>query len=92
MKFRRSLSGDQPFRLLVPEELAVLFRFHSPLIKPDVRFSRIRLSDKVIHAVAREIARAALKLEQAQLFVQVGRRITNGVNTPTPVFTVQPLA
>ena len=24
MKFRRSLSGDQPFRLLVPEELAVL--------------------------------------------------------------------
>ena len=27
-------------------------RFHSPLIKPDVRFSRIRLSDKVIHAVA----------------------------------------
>ena len=24
VKFRRSLSGDQPFRLLVPEELAVL--------------------------------------------------------------------
>jgi len=24
VKFRRSLSGDQPFRLLVPEEVAVL--------------------------------------------------------------------
>ena len=40
----------------------------------------------------REIARPALKLEQTQLFVQVGRRIANGVNTPTPVFAVQPLA
>ncbi len=38
------------------------------------------------------IARPAFKLEQTQLIVQVGRRITNGVNTPTPVLTVQPLA
>jgi hypothetical protein len=37
----------------------------------------------------REIARPALKLEQAQLFVQVGRRITNGVNIPTPVEVAQ---
>jgi len=27
-------------------------RFHIPLIKPDMRVSRIRLSDKVIHAFA----------------------------------------
>ena len=40
----------------------------------------------------REVARPALKLEQTQLFVQVGRRVTNGVNPPTPVFAVQPLA
>lgn len=27
----------------------MLFCFHSPLIKPDVQFSRIRLSDKMVH-------------------------------------------
>jgi len=27
-------------------------RFHIPLIKPDVRVSRVRLSDTVIHAFA----------------------------------------
>jgi hypothetical protein len=31
-----------------------VLRFHIPLIKPDVRISRIRLSDKVVHAVAHE--------------------------------------
>ena len=29
-----------------------LLRFHTPLIEPDVRISRIRLSDKGVHAVA----------------------------------------
>ena len=28
------------------------FRFQIPLIKPDMRFSRIRLSDKVVYAFA----------------------------------------
>jgi len=35
---------------------ATVFRFHTPLIEPDVRFSRIRLSDQVlpegVHAAA----------------------------------------
>jgi hypothetical protein len=29
-----------------------MLRFHTPLIKPDGRFSRIRLPDKDLHAVA----------------------------------------
>jgi hypothetical protein len=41
----QALRVGRPFRLPVPEELAVL-RFHSPLIEPDGRISRIRLSDK----------------------------------------------
>jgi hypothetical protein len=35
-----------PFRLPVPE-YPTLLRFHSPLIEPDMRICRIRLSDKV---------------------------------------------
>ena len=44
-----SVSG--PFVCRCPSSLAML-RFHFPLIEPDVRFSRIRLSDEVIHAFA----------------------------------------
>ena len=32
--------------------ITALLRFHIPLIKPDVRISRIRLSDKETHAFA----------------------------------------
>jgi hypothetical protein len=35
-------------------EYPTLLRFHSPLIEPDGRISRIRLSDKVVHTVAHE--------------------------------------
>ena len=38
-------SGSYTLAVPVPEELAML-RFHSPLVEPDVRVSRIRLSDK----------------------------------------------
>jgi hypothetical protein len=31
-----------------------MLRFHSPLIEPDWRISRIRLSDKAVHAFAHE--------------------------------------
>jgi hypothetical protein len=46
-------------------------RFHIPLIKPDVRISRIRLSDKASRVRPREVARPQLKLHQPQRLVQV---------------------
>jgi hypothetical protein len=42
-----------PFRLPVPE-YPTLLRFHSPLVEPDVRICRIRLSDKVSCVRVRE--------------------------------------
>ena len=51
---RLSRSGDRPFRLSVPEFPSHAYRFHSPLIKPDVPVSGIRLSCKRIHAFVRE--------------------------------------
>ncbi len=44
-------SGCRPFRLPVPQYLTML-RLHLPLIEPDGRFSRIRLSEKITHAFA----------------------------------------
>jgi hypothetical protein len=38
---------DRPFRLPVPEYPTML-RFHSPLIEPDRRIYRIRLSDQYL--------------------------------------------
>jgi hypothetical protein len=49
------LSVAGPFRLPVPHLAAPCFRFHIPLIEPDVRISRIRLSEKT-HAIAIAIA------------------------------------
>jgi hypothetical protein len=48
-----ALRVDRPFRLPVPEYPTML-RFHSPLIEPYWRISRIRLSDKMAHAFAHE--------------------------------------
>ena len=41
-----------------------MLRFHIPLIKPDVRFSRIRLSDRISRFCPREAARPLLKPNQ----------------------------
>ena len=43
----------RPFRLPVPE-CPTLLRFYLPLIEPDGRISRIRLSDKAVQAFAHE--------------------------------------
>ena len=43
--FRKAVAVCRLFRLSVPEYPSML-RFHVPLIEPDVRISRIRLSDK----------------------------------------------
>jgi len=46
------------------------FRFHIPLIAPDVRISRIRRSEKGSRGRPREIARPLGKADEAQHFVQ----------------------
>jgi hypothetical protein len=48
-----------------------LFRFHLPLIKPDVRISRIRLSGKDSCFRPRNVAVAHAELDEAQFLVKV---------------------
>jgi hypothetical protein len=52
-----------------------LFRFHLPLIKPDVRISRIRLSDKDSCFRPRNVEVRQTKLDEAKLLVQVFVRV-----------------
>ena len=52
-----------------------LFRFHLPLIKPDVRISRIRLSDKGSCVRPRDVEISQTELDQAKLLVQVFVRV-----------------
>ena len=68
--FRRSLSVSDPFvcRCL---NISAMLRFHTPLIEPDVRISRIRLSDKDSRRRPREIARSRLEPYQPQHFFKV---------------------
>lgn len=46
-------------------------RFHIPLIKPDVRFSRIRLSDRSSRFRPRKAPRPLLQPNEPQFPVQV---------------------
>jgi hypothetical protein len=46
------------------------FRFHTPLIEPDVRICRIRLSEKGSRCRPREITRPFGKADEAEHFVQ----------------------
>ena len=48
-----------------------LLRFHIPLIKPDVRVSRNRLSDKDARVRSREVTLRPTQSNQAKLKVQV---------------------
>ena len=48
-----------------------MLRFHIPLIEPDVRISRIRLSDKVSRLRPRKVARSFPKSYQPQDVVQI---------------------
>ena len=64
------LSVADPFGCRCLTSLAVL-RFHTPLIEPDVRVSRIRLSDKASRGRPREGSRLRTQLDQAQLAIQV---------------------
>ena len=73
---RAALRVGRPFRLPVPEYLPVL-RFHLPLIEPDVRICRIRLSDKGSHFRPRDGLSFLIlrQVDQAQRGVQVLVRV-----------------
>ena len=68
--FRFGLSVAGPFvcRCLTSP---TMLRFHFPLIKPDVRFSRIRLSDKGSCCRPRNVAVAQAEQDKSQLTVQM---------------------
>jgi len=51
--------------------IPAMLRFHISLIKPDVRFSRIRLSDEDSRVRPRKATGLASQLEKTQLLVQV---------------------
>jgi hypothetical protein len=60
--FRLGLSVTGPFGCRCLTSFAML-RFHIPLIKPGVRFSRTRLSDKVVtHLLLHTFAHEQLPL------------------------------
>jgi len=58
-----------------------MLRLHIPLIEPDVRISRIRLSDKVSRFRPREITCQARKPEETQGLIQVFVRVACGSPT-----------
>ncbi len=53
------------------DAVACQLRFHPPLIKPDVRISRIRLSDKESRVRPREVACSLWELDESQILMQV---------------------
>jgi hypothetical protein len=67
------------------------FRFHIPLIEPDVRISRSRLSEKVSRCRPREIARPLAKADETQHVVQGGLRKLFGRRPHHFVLGTQPL-
>ena len=67
---RRSLSVGRPFRLPVPP-CPRHARFHIPLVEPDMRISRIRLSDKVSCFCPWEVVGAGSPSDQSKRPIQV---------------------
>jgi hypothetical protein len=67
------------------------FRFHIPLIEPDVRISRFRLSEKGSRCRPRETARPSSKADKAQHFVQGFLRKPLGPRPQHFVLGTQPL-
>ena len=58
-----------PFGVPVPEYLSLL-RLHLPLIEPDGRISRIRLSDKNSHLRPRKVSRTVTQADEAEFVMQ----------------------
>ena len=76
----------------VAQDPHAMFRFHLPLIEPDVRFSRIRLSDQGSRVRSLPASRAAGEKMQSQLLVQVRTREACDNTTPYLVLHAQPSA
>ena len=70
---------------------ATLLRFHIPLIEPDVRFSRIRLSDKDSRFRTRKAASLASELNEPQFLIPVLQGISCGSPARHLVLATQPL-
>ena len=68
------------------------FRFHIPLIEPDVQISRIRLSDKGSRFRPRLAASARGQADQAKMAVQVREWIGPAPSFPDLVLVTQPPA
>ena len=72
--------------------ITAMLRFHIPLIKPDVRVSRIRLSDRRSRVRPRKVARPLRQPDEVERLVQV--RIGEACGSPTLhlMLPSQPLA
>jgi len=68
---RPGLSVCRLFRLAVPQQPCRGPRFHTPLIEPDWRVWRIRLSDKRSCLRPRQVARQPGQPNQSQGLVEV---------------------
>jgi hypothetical protein len=65
--------------------------FLFPLIEPNRRVSRIRLSEKVSRGRPRKAGRPRTKLDEPKLLMQDGFRISFGRRPPHLVLGTQPL-
>jgi len=65
--------------------------FLFPLIEPNRRVSRIRLSEKVSRGRPRKAGRPRTKLDEPKLLMQGGFRISFGRRPPHLVLGTQPL-
>ncbi len=74
---------------LVPQSTAS-FRFRPPLIEPDVRLSRIRLSDKTSRVRPREAASKHLEIDKTQRVMQVTVGVACVPPTTLSVLLTQP--
>ena len=61
-----------------------MLRFHVPLIEPDVRISRIRLSDKGLMGSPTGSSGLRWQLAQAQFSVQIRIRVASRLRDPAP--------
>jgi hypothetical protein len=66
-------------------------RFHTPLIEPDMRIRRIRLSEKVSRCRPRKTAGPCGETDQAQPFMENGVRKLPGRLPRDTVLATQPL-
>lgn len=62
-------------RSAVPRQLCRSPRFHIPLIEPDRRISRIRLSDKMSHVRPRKAAGSCRQMNQPQPLMEILVRV-----------------